>query len=140
MKSPGSSTKADQDGPTTVRYSLLPHKQYDPVAAQRFGTECSQPLVAVPAQGAAPSAEPMVESGTPEVLVASIKPREDRKAWVVRLFNVSPRAAKTSLRWGPAAPSALWISNLAEQRVARVAGDVEIPASGVVTLRADLDR
>ena len=140
MKSPGSSTKADQDGPTTVRYSLLPHKQYDPVVAQRFGTECSQPLVAVPAQGAAPSAEPMVESGTPEVLVASIKPREDRKAWVVRLFNVSPRAAKTSLRWGPAAPSALWISNLAEQRVARVAGDVEIPASGVVTLRADLDR
>ena len=43
--------RADQSGPTTFRYALLPHKQYDPVAAQRFGIECSQPLVAVPARG-----------------------------------------------------------------------------------------
>ena len=39
--------RADQDGPTTFRYALLPHRQYDAVAAQRFGIECSQPLVAV---------------------------------------------------------------------------------------------
>ena len=47
--------KADQAGPTTFRYALLPHKQYDPMAAQRFGIECSQPLVAVPARGDAPT-------------------------------------------------------------------------------------
>ena len=47
--------KADQDGPTTFRYSLLPHKQYDPAAAQRFGIERSQPLVAAAARGAAPT-------------------------------------------------------------------------------------
>ena len=48
--------RAEQSGPTTFRYALLPHKQYDPIAAQRFGIECSQPLVVVPARGAAPAA------------------------------------------------------------------------------------
>ena len=57
--------KADQEGPTTFRYSLLPHKQYDQVAAQRFGIERSQPLVAAAAQGAAPSGQPLLELDTP---------------------------------------------------------------------------
>ena len=48
--------RAEQEGPTTFRYVLLPHKQYDPVAAQRFGIECSQPLEAVSAAtGPAPA-------------------------------------------------------------------------------------
>jgi len=36
---------AEQSGLKTFRYALQPHKQYDPIAAQRFGIECSQPLV-----------------------------------------------------------------------------------------------
>ena len=92
--------KADQDGPTTFRYSLLPHKQYDPVAAQRFGIECSQPLVAAPARGTAPSGRPFLELDTPDVIVASIKPSEDRKAWIVRLFGAGGKTATATLRWG----------------------------------------
>ena len=42
---------AYQDGPTTFRYRLLPHRQYDQIAAQRFGIESSQPLVVMPARG-----------------------------------------------------------------------------------------
>jgi alpha-mannosidase len=130
--------KADQDGPTTFRYSLLPHRSYDPVVAQRFGIECSQPLIAVPARGAGPSATALVQLDSPEVLVASLKPSEDRKAWVVRLFNPSGRTATTALRWGAITPKALWISNLAEDRLAPVPGPVEVTPGGVVTLRADL--
>jgi alpha-mannosidase len=131
--------KADQEGPTTFRYSIWPHRSYDPVAAQRFGIECSQPLVAVPARGAAPSSTPLVHLDSADVLVASLKPSEDRKAWIVRLFNPTGRAATTALRWGAIAPTAVWTSDLAEDRLAPVKGTVDVSPGAVVTLRADLE-
>ena len=130
--------KADQEGPTSFRYSILPHRAYDPVAAQRFGIECSQPLVAGPARGAEPSSTPLVRVEPADVLVASLKPSEDRKALVVRLFNPTEKPAKTTLHWAAVASRALWISNLAEDRLAHVVDAAEIAAGGVVTLRADL--
>jgi alpha-mannosidase len=132
--------KADQEGPTTFRYSILPHRSFDPVAAQRFGIECSQPLIAAPARAAEPSAPALVQLDSPDVLVASLKPSEDGKAWVVRLFNPSGRPATTALRWGAIAPKALWISNLAEDRLAPLPGAVAVTPGGVITLRADLDQ
>ena len=129
--------KADQDGPTTFRYSLRPHGQYDQAAAERFGMECSQPLVAVAAQGAAPDSRPLVEVDTPKVIVASIKPSEDRKAMIVRLFGAGGRPAKATLRWGRNPPKNVWISNLAEQKVAAINGAIDVPACGLISLRAE---
>ncbi len=129
--------KADQDGPTTFRYSVLPHQQYDQAAAQRFGVECSQPLVAAAARGAAPDDRPLLELDTPKVLVASVKPSEDHKALIVRLFGAGGQPAKAALRWGRSPPKAVWISNLAEERVAAVSGAVDVPAYGLITLRAE---
>ena len=129
--------KADQDGPTTFRYSLRPHEQYDQAAAERFGMECSQPLVAVAAQGAAPDSRPLVEVDTPKVIVASIKPSEDRKAMIVRLFGAGGRPAKATLRWGRNPPKNVWISNLAEQKVAAINGAIDVPACGLISLRAE---
>jgi alpha-mannosidase len=130
--------KANQDGPTTFRYILLPHKQYYPVAAQRFGIECSQPLVATPARGAMPDGRPFLELDTPEVIIASIKPSEDRKALIVRLFGAGGKTAQVTLHWGQSVPKAVWISNLAEEQGKVVTGPVEVSAFGVVTLRAEL--
>ncbi len=130
--------KADQEGVTTFRYSLLPHKQYDPAAAQRFGTECSQPLVAVAAQGLAPRDEALVQVDSPEVLIVSIKPSEDRQAWILRLFNVGGQPVKASLCWGLVTPKAVWRSNLAEEPLTPVAGPIEIPGTGMITVRAVL--
>jgi hypothetical protein len=129
--------KADQDGPTTFRYSLRPHKQYDQAAAERFGMECSQLLVAAAAQGAAPDGRPLVEMDTPKVIVASIKPSEDRNALIVRLFGAGGRPAKATLRWGRNPPKKVWISNLAEQKVAAVTGAIDVPACGLISLRAE---
>jgi len=127
----------EQSGPTAFRYSLLPHKQYDQVAAQRFGIECSQPLVVVPAQGAAPAGKPFLELDTPDVIVASIKPSGFGRAWIVRLFGAAGRPAKATLRWRQNAPEILWISNLAEEPITAVTGPVDVPAYGLVTLRAE---
>ena len=129
--------KADQDGPTTFRYSLRPHKQYDQAAAQRFGMERSQPLVAVAAQGAAPSGRPLLEVPSGDVLVASIKPSEDHKATIVRLFGAAGRPAKVTLRWGEKPPQHVWLSNLAEEKVGAAPGAVAVPAYGLITLRAE---
>jgi alpha-mannosidase len=130
--------KADQEGPTTFRYVLLPHKHYSPVAAQRFGIECSQPLVVTKAQGAAPGGRPFLELDTPDVMVASIKPSNDRSAWIVRLFGAGGKTVRTAVHWGPSMPKAVWISNLAEDRGERLKGPVEVPTFGLVTLRAEL--
>ena len=48
--------KADQEGPTEFRYAIRPHGAYDPVAAAHFGIEATEPLIAMPAAGAAPRA------------------------------------------------------------------------------------
>jgi hypothetical protein len=131
--------KADQEGLTTFRYSILPHRSFDPVAAQRFGIECSQPLNAVPARGAEPSGTALVQLDSPDVLVASLKPSEDGKAWIIRLYNPSGRPTTTALRWGAITPKALWISNLAEDRLVPLSGGDDVPPGGVITLRAEVD-
>jgi alpha-mannosidase len=129
--------KADQSGPTTFRYALLPHKQYDPIAAQRFGLECSQPLVAVPARGDAPGSRPFLELDTPDVLVASMKPSADGRAQIVRLFGAAGKPAKATLRWGDPAPKRVYLSNLAEDRLAATSGPIDVGAWEIVTLRVE---
>lgn len=129
--------RAFQSGPTTFRYSLLPHPQYDQAVAQRFGIERSQPLLVTPAQGVAPTGRPFVELDTPEVIVASIKPSNDGKAIILRLFGAGGEAAKARLKWGGETPMSLWISDLAENRITKVTGAIDVPTCGIVTLRAE---
>ena len=129
--------RADQSGPTTFRYALQPHKQYDPIAAQRFGIECSQPLVVVPARGVAPAAAPFLELDTPDVIVASIKPSADGRAQIVRLFGAAGKPAKVKLNWNSSRARAVYRSNLAEDRVAPIAGPVDVGAWEIVTLRVE---
>jgi hypothetical protein len=129
--------KADQDGPTTFRYSLLPHGRYDQAAAQRFGMERSQPLLAAAALGPAPSGRSLLELSSPDVVVASIKPSNDGQGTIVRLFGAAGRPALVSVRWDETPRRHLWLSNLGEEKTAPVSGAVYVPAYGLVTLRAE---
>jgi hypothetical protein len=138
--------KADQEGPTTFRYALLPHGQYDPVAAQRFGIERSQPLVVVEPAGDRdpPSEQPLLVLDTPDVIVASIKPAalaEAVPAWIIRLFAAAGRPANVHLVWGQRQPARVWLSNLAEDRVKPLdspLGPVNMAGWELVTLRAEM--
>jgi alpha-mannosidase len=129
--------RAFQSGPTTFRYRLLPHRQYNAAAAQRFGIECSQPLVIAAARGDAPVSQPLLELDTRDVIVASIKPSEDHKALIVRLFGVADHPAQVALQWQRRAPKAVWLSNLAEEPITAVTGPVDVPAGGLISLRAE---
>jgi alpha-mannosidase len=132
--------KADQEGPTLFRYALRPHAGgYSASEAARFGIEQSQPLLAVPCGADAPATiHPRLTATPAEVIVATLKPSADRRALIVRLFNVGAVAAKAKLTWGDPAPKSVRISNLAEEPQAEVGGPIELPGRALVTLRAEL--
>jgi len=127
--------KADQEGPTTFRYSLRPHGRLDLAAAQRFGVERCQPLIAAPAGEGGPAAAPFrVRPGG--VLVTAFKPSRDGRAWIVRLFNASGKRQAAELDWADPAGRAVCLSNLSEEAGKELTGPIEMAPYEFLTLRA----
>jgi alpha-mannosidase len=128
---------AEQDGPTTFRYSVRPHAGgYDPVAAMRFGIEQSRPLVVVKNQAVERGL--IVAEKLPEnLIVAGMKPSNDGKAVIIRLYEVCGKSTETKLQWQGSEPKAVWLSNPFEEEVAPIKGEITVPGSGVVTLRVE---
>src|SRR4029078_4890902 len=89
---------ADQEGPTSFRFAIRLHEQYDSVAAMRFGVESTTPLVATPAIGSAP-APSALRIDSPGVMATAFKPSDDGKALILRLFAASGRPEKAKLIW-----------------------------------------
>jgi hypothetical protein len=130
--------KADQEGITVFRYSVRPHQRYDQTAAQHFGVERSQPLIAVPTNKSAPIQDSLLQVEPAGVIVTSFKPSTDGKAWMVRLFNGGTRPEKARLIWAKPAPKNVWLSSPAEERFARIDGPIEMAAYEIVTLSCQL--
>ncbi len=126
--------KAEQDGPTTFRYWIRAHAAYDPVAAQRLGIECSQPLVAVPAEGALGGGPSRLRVEPAGVIVTSFKPSADGQAWVVRLFNATEQRLGAMLTWSEPRPKVVRRCNLLEEPGAEPGGVLELPGWGMATL------
>jgi alpha-mannosidase len=129
--------KASQQGMTDFRYSMLPHKQYDQAAAARFGIERSQPLVAMPVQRDAPVPGSRLSVEGQGVIVSSLKPSEDGRALMVRLFNPGTAPAQASIQWRDPVPARITISSPREESGADITGPLELPALGIVTVRAE---
>jgi len=127
--------KAYQEGPTVFRYSLYPHWEFNSARASKFGVECSQPLIAVPAnegsdvQGSAFRVEPA------DVMVTAFKPSKDGKARIVRLYNAGGQSRMAKIMWAKPVPRTVWLSNLAEEQVSRLSGSIRMAGYEFVTLR-----
>ncbi len=128
--------RAEQEGPTVFRYVLWPHGSYDQAAVASFALEYGQGLVVCPARGQLPET-PRLWLSNPEVFVTALKPSADGRGLVVRLFGASGRDAVTELHWSDPAPRAIWISDTSEQPREAITGPVQVPAYGIVTLRAE---
>jgi hypothetical protein len=128
--------RADQEGPTVFRYSLRVHQAFRPEEAARFGVDCSQPLLPVPARGSRPP-KPRLELSNDRVLVTALKPGDDGQGWIVRLFGASGKTERVTLTWSQPAPRRLWLSDLSESPKQEATPTVEVPAWGIVTLRAE---
>ena len=133
----GTNYRAYQDGPTVFRFILRPHGRRDPAEASRFATGFSQPLLAARAHGAKPSDTPLLSVEPADVLVTALKPSEDGQAIIVRLFGASMQARDATVKWGGAPPTGVFLSDTSERAGARVGRQIEVPASGLVTLRAE---
>jgi hypothetical protein len=133
----GTNYRAYQEGPVTFRYAIRPPGRHDAAAASRFAIGLSQPLIVKPAAPHTNLLAPLLKIEPADVLAITLKPSEDRSAWIVRLFGASgePRTAK--LDWGAATSVKSWISNLAEEKL-RPADDL-FPVDGwdLVTLRVE---
>ncbi len=129
--------RAEQEGPTPFRYSVRPHGGgYDPVAAMRFGIEQSQPL-AVVNRAIAGRGLLSLEGWPDNVLVAGMKPGNDGKAVMLRLYEVAGKATQVQLRWKASPPKAVWLSNPYEEQVSPVNGAVTVAGNDVLTLRVE---
>ncbi|RPJ77721.1 MAG: hypothetical protein EHM13_15610 [Acidobacteria bacterium] len=134
----GTNYRAYQEGPTVFRFVLRPHGRRDPAEASRFATGFSQPLLAVGAHGEQPASTPRLTVQPSDVLVTALKPSDDGKALIVRLFGASAQARSADLKWGGAKPKAVFLSDTSERPGKRVGTRIKVPASGLVTLRAEL--
>lgn len=128
--------RAEQEGPTTFRYMLRPHRGYDPAEAARFGAECSQPLLATWASEDH-GARPRLQLSTPDVVVTALKPADQGKGWIVRLFGASGESRSVKLDWSDPKPSRVFTSDLSERPYDLVKGQIRVPAWGIVTLRVE---
>jgi alpha-mannosidase len=129
--------RADQEGETVFRFAMRPHAAYDQTAAARFGVESTEPLIAAPAAGPAPSG-PLVEISPGPIMITSLQPSSDGKALLLRLYNTGQAAAQAALKWKMATPKEISVSDLLENTGAPAGDTVDLPAYEVRTLRAEL--
>jgi len=132
----GTNYRAYQDGPTVFRYILRPHSRRDRAEASRFATGLSQPLLPVRAAEVKPADTPLLRVEPDDVIVTGLKPSDDGRALIVRLFGAAPEARSAHLTWGAAQPATVFLSDTSERADQRVAGPIAVPAYGLVTIRA----
>lgn len=126
--------RAYQDGIISFRYALEPHGAYDALASTKFATGLSQPLVVAPAAGSV--------DGTPRLtisqrlVVLSLRPSLDGRAWMVTLYNPGEQPETTTLAWNGTVGAAHY-SNTAEELLAPVEGDIGVAGQDVVTIRVE---
>ena len=135
----GTNYRAYQEGPVTFRFLLRPHGPSNSAEAARLAIGFSQPLLVTPSRSDTlpPGPAPLLQASSNEVLITALKPSDDGRALIVRLFGAAGRTVRTTLVWSRPPPEKLWLSDTSEKPGRRLTGPVEVPANGVVTLRAE---
>jgi hypothetical protein len=132
--------RAYQEGPIVFQFVVRPHHQADLAEASRFAIGQSQPLVATLARGPKPSPTPLVELSTNDVLVAVLKPSDEGKALIIRLYGASGKETRVALKWKSNNVKKTWLTDTSERPIAEMKGPVTVPGWGIVSVRAELAR
>ncbi len=127
----GTNYRAYQEGPTVFRFILRPHGRRDQAESARFATGFSYPLLAAPGRGEKPSSTPLLTVEPSDVLVTALKPSDDGKALIVRLFGAAAEVKSARLQWGSVQPKAVFLSDTSEQPGQRTGDRIEVPPSGL---------
>ena len=135
----GTNYRAYQEGPTRFRFVLRPYRKSDPAANTRFATGFSQPLLPLPARGSQPGKSPLLRLSSDNVLLTGLKPSDDGRAVIVRLFGASGKTESVKLNWGAWKPKAVFATDTSEKPGAKLERPVTVPGYGLVSLRAEVE-
>jgi len=128
--------KADQEGPVTFSYSLLPHAAFTALDAVKFGAERRQPLIVAGADPSTQSHPPLMRLSSPEVVVSSLKPIAAGHSWLVYLYNPTGKSQKVSLLWNDGVPVPTRSSD-ADGQIGDETSAFEVAAFGSAYRRVD---
>lgn len=120
--------KADQEGPITIRYSIMPHGKYKSEYAVRFGREQREPLIVVTTDASEKIRGSLFTVEPSEVLVSSCKPVAG--GWYVQLYNASNKDQQVRILWNRSIPVTQYLSDVYENSGSEITGDSTIPAYG----------
>lgn len=122
-----------QEGPVTFRYRIMPHGEYDAVAANHFGLEQAQPLVHV-AANADPKIKSLFAVDNDRVYVTILKPGSDGKSIIVRLRSLSDKPETVKPIFPGCAAKSVRICSLEENPGDEVGETVSLAPYGLLTL------
>ncbi len=132
----GTNYLAYQQGPVTFRYGLRPYSGTENIAAaSRFAIGLAQPLLV--GQSTDKDYESMLKIESPDVLLSELKPSDDGKAWIVRLFCASSEETSTRLTWAGAKAGKTYVSNLAEEALRPAQEEIRLAGWELMTLRVE---
>jgi hypothetical protein len=134
----GTNYRAYQEGRTVFRYVLRPHRNKLPDDATGFALGFTQPLLVLPgASGPEPDSKSRLRLDGGANAIASLKPADDGKGLIVRLFGASARSEQVTLAWSEPKPKSVWYSDTSEKRGRRAGEEIDVPGHELVTLRAE---
>jgi alpha-mannosidase len=95
--------KADQEGPVTFSYSILPHAAFAVTDAVKSGMERRQPLIVSGAHPSTQPRSPFLLLSSPDVIVSSLKPMASG-SWLIYLYNPTGKTQRISFRSADGTP------------------------------------
>lgn len=127
--------KADQEGPVTIRYSIMPHGKYKLEDAVRFGREQREPLIALISDPLKKNNSSLFTVEPSEILVTSCKPTTG--GWHVQLYNASTKVQRTKIKWNNTIPVSIYIGDLFEKVRQEINEGLIIPPHGIRDILID---
>ena len=127
--------RAYQDGIITFRYVIQPHGVFDLLSASKMAIDQSQPLIVAAASGSGID-KPRLQLSNQRVLVLSLRPSLDGKAWMITLYNPGDHDESTGLSWSGSVGAA-HLSNTGESQLTAAGEKISVAGQDVVTIRVE---
>jgi len=122
--------KASQSGEVTFKYTIYPHREFDPVQAEKWGIEQTQPLIPIISSRFEPVFEPDFKFNSDNTIIASIKPI-DEKALLLRLYNPSTENDMVGFEW-LYDPKEIYFCDPYGNNIETIEDIIEIPAMSIL--------
>jgi hypothetical protein len=132
--------KADQEGPAVFRFVVRPHAGFAADEAPRAGIETARPLLALSSrEDGAPAPGPYLAVSPRGVLISSLRPSEDGKAVLARLYNASGRPEEARLGGRALENGLIFRSSPFEERAEPVPAGTSLPLLPfeIITIRIE---